>query len=180
MDHPKGTEAGEEVFVLPARKNIEFLCAAPFGMVFAAMMAVLSYPGRIAFRSVSPGDWIGFGTSLLILFAVVYVTAWQAFGLEIVTLTARRLSLRRVLFSWGRARHFELSRIRDLKVGPAGYDPFDPLGSADWYDESIPCVCFTWRRETVRFGTGVGYIESERVMRKIQERLSALATGTTA
>ena len=122
---------------IPARRNLFilaflslWLCGWLFGEISAPIAFLKSAdknPGAAGFLLVWICGWtIGGGFAIL-------VWLWQLKGCEIVTVSPSALSIGRQIFGYGPVKHYDLAEIRDFRIAPLVYNPFDfRSGMAFW------------------------------------------------
>jgi hypothetical protein len=180
MEHGTAAESVDVTFVFPARRNIDSLCAAPFLMAFGLYGIANECDSISSVNGTKMSGWIAVGVISVLLSMLVFSFLWQVFGSEIVNLTPTQLRLTRVLLGLRRSRSFELREIQDLRMGTTEWDLLDPLAQSDLFHSGVPCVRFFCRGKIVQFAGGVGPIEINRVIRRIEEQREFASRATSA
>jgi hypothetical protein len=165
--------------IIPARRNwfltlfLGFwLCGWAVGEVMAAatFLAPDADAGPQLFLIVWLVGWtLGGGFA-------IFVFLWSLMGHERVQLTSSMLSLKHELFGIGRLREYELHHVRDLRVAPSPYNPYDFRSGMRFWGIGGGTIAFDHGAATVRFGAAL----EEGEAKKIVERLGAFASGITA
>jgi hypothetical protein len=110
------------------------------------------------------------------LFAVI----WGLAGREVVTAAPSSLVIERRIGSLGRARRYETSRIRDLRVSAQPYRPFDRRSGLWFWGISGGWIAFDYGASTVRFAAGLEEAEAKRVVARLLEWVPSLGSQQIA
>jgi hypothetical protein len=158
--------------VIPARRNAFttlFLGVWLIGwgvgevMVPAQLFRARAEPEALAFAAVWFVVWTIVGGFAL------YVFLWSLAGRERILLTGSRLAIRRELFGMGRLREYDLAHVRDLRVSPGTYNPFDFRSVLECWGIGGGAVAFDYGASTIRFGAAL----EEGEARSVRDRLMA-------
>lgn len=100
----------------------------------------------------------------------LYIFFWSLVGHERILLTPSTLSIKRELFGMGRVREYELAHIRDLRVSPSSYNPFDFRSSLQFWGIGGGVIAFDHGAATVRFGTALEESEAKTIVERVRSR----------
>lgn len=99
------------------------------------------------------------------LFAVL----WGLAGREVLTAAPGSLVLERRIGSLGRARRYDTSLIRDLRVSAWPYRPFDLRSGLWFWGISGGWIAFDYGARTVRLAAGLEESEAKQVVSRLLE-----------
>jgi len=99
------------------------------------------------------------------LFAVL----WALVGREVITAAPSSLVLERRIGSLGRARRYDTTRIRDLRVSAQPYRPFDRRSGLWFWGISGGWIAFDYGASTIRFAAGLEEAEAKQVVGRLLE-----------
>ncbi|HEY3898815.1 MAG TPA: hypothetical protein VGM54_09395 [Chthoniobacter sp.] len=159
---------------IPARRNIFilafltlWLCGWLMGEITAPIAFVKSAeknPAAAGFLLIWISAWtLGGGFALLIWL-------WQVKGREIVTISPSALSIGRQIFGYGPVKHYDLSEIRDLRLAPFVYNPFDFRAGMAFWGFGGGLIAFDYGYKTFRFGAGIDEAEARIILQTITAR----------
>ena len=154
-----------------------WLCGWAFGEVTAPIAfftASHKQSGAAAFLLVWLCGWT-LGGAL-----VIYVWLWQLKGCEIITVSPTALGIKRELFGFGPAKHYDVSEIRELRVAPLAYNPFDYRSGMAFWAMGGGVFAFDYGFKTYRFGPGVDEAEARIILQTMIARLPRLSNSTVA
>ncbi len=92
---------------------------------------------------------------------------WNAFGIEKITLTPQSLVIRNEIFNFGMTKEYDIQPIRDLRVSPISYNPFDISSGMKWWGYGGGLIAFDYGAKTYRFGNGVDEAEAREIINQI-------------
>src|SRR3990172_2835179 len=152
--------------IIPAKRNWfvtlflgVWLCGWAFGeiVVPTQFFARDAEPGALLFTAVWLILWtIGGGFAL-------YVFFWSLAGRERIVLTTSRLAIKRKLFGMGRVREYDLAHVRDLRVSPSPYNPFNFRSGLQFWGVGGGVMAFDHGAATVRFGAALEESEAKSI-----------------
>ena len=138
-----------------------------FGEVFAIRTLVLppaGSPGPILFMAVWLTCWtLGGGF-------FIYTLLWLLCGREVIVLRTDALVIRRLVLGFGRSREYDLSAVRNLRVGAAPYNPFDIKSGLQFWGIGGGVVAFDYGAGTVRFGASIQEGEAGDIVSTLKRR----------
>jgi hypothetical protein len=102
--------------------------------------------------------------------AAIYAFAWNVAGLEVVSLTQSRLSIRKQVLGLGRLREYGLEHIANMRIAPVPFNPMDPRSALQFWGVGGGPIAFDHGASTVRFGAGLDEAEAGRLVAKFKER----------
>lgn len=100
----------------------------------------------------------------------LYLFWWSLVGRERVLLTPSRLSIRRELFGFGRVHEYAREHIRDVRVSPTPYSPFDFSAGLRFWGIGGGIIAFDHGAATVRFGAGLDESEAKSIVAQFVAR----------
>ena len=182
--HTATEEADGLAIRIPAKRNVFilafltiWLCGWAFGEVtapIALFTAAHKQPGAAAFLLVWLCGWT-LGGAL-----AIYVWLWQLKGCEIITVSPAALGIKRELFGCGRVKQYDVSEIRELRVAPLTYNPFDYRSGLAFWGMGGGALAFDYGFKTYRFGAGVDEAEARIILQTITARLPRVHNPTVA
>jgi hypothetical protein len=101
----------------------------------------------------------------------LYAFLWSLVGRERIIAGPNFISIKREILSWGRSREYELTHVRNLRVAPAHYNPFDLRSGLQFWGIGGGTVSFDHGSATVRFGAGLEESEARSIVGQIQSRV---------
>lgn len=102
----------------------------------------------------------------------LYAFFWSLVGRERILLTPSTLSIKRELFGMGRVREYELTHVRDLRVSPMTYNPFDFRSSLQFWGIGGGVLVFDHGAATIRFGASLQEGEAKAIVERMRSRAS--------
>ncbi|SKB00362.1 hypothetical protein SAMN02745166_03128 [Prosthecobacter debontii] len=173
--HTVTEQADSLVFRIPPKRNIfmlGFLTLWLGGWVVGELMAPIGFftavqknPGAAVFMLVWFCFWTVGGA-----FAI-YTWLWLVKGCEVVTISATALSIKNEIFRYGRTKHYDVSEIRDLRISPLVYNPYDFRSGLAFWGIGGGAIAFDYGFKTYRFGAGVDEAEARLILQTITSRL---------
>jgi len=164
---------------IPAQRNlllISFISLWLCGWIVGEFLAPVAF---FVAAQEEPGVWVFLlfwlcGWTTGGAFAI-YIWLWQLKGCEVVTISSTALSIKRDILGYGRTQYYDVTEIRQLRVSPFTFNPFDLRhGMAFWgFDGGI--LAFDYGFKTYRFGAGVDEAEAFIILRTITARFPRLA-----
>jgi len=161
--------------IIPAKRNLLttlflgfWLCGWAMGeiMVPVAFFRGDVDPGAMLFVIAWLAIWtIGGGVAF-------YVFFWQIAGHERVLLTPSSLSIKREVFGVGRTREYLLTHLRNLRVSPPNFNPFDFRAGLQFWGIGGGPITFDHGAATIRFGAGLEESEARSVVEQLRSRAS--------
>lgn len=103
--------------------------------------------------------------------AALATLAWGIAGREVIIAGAGVLAVRREVLGVGRSREYAATHVRNLRVAPAAFDPFDVRSSLRFWGLGGGLIAFDHGARTVRFGAGVEEAEAADLLQALRERL---------
>jgi hypothetical protein len=169
-DTPRGFEV-----IIPSKRNwfvTGFLCLWLCGWAVGEVVGATTFfthntdTAEKLFMTVWLAAWtLGGGFAL-------YVFFWSLAGRERVLLGPATLSIKRELFGRGRLREYELNEIRDLRVAPTAYNPFDPRYGLQFWGLGGGVIAFDHGSATIRFGAALDEAEAKSIVGQLRSRAS--------
>jgi hypothetical protein len=163
---------------IPTRRNLFilvflslWLCGWAVGEVSAPIAFFASArknPGTDAFLLIWLCGWTVGGA-----FAIC-VWLWQFKGCEIITVSPVGLGIRHEVIGFGLTRSYELSEIRDLRIAPPVFNPFDFRSRMSIWGIGGGTIAFDYGYKTFRFAAGVDEAEARIIFQKITDASPAL------
>jgi len=99
--------------------------------------------------------------------------AWNVAGREVVSVSGATLTVRREVLGVGRTSEYDAASVRNLRVAPQPFDPFDFRSGMRLWGLGGGVVAFDYGAATHRFGAGVEEAEGAEIVRAFRERLPA-------
>ena len=163
-------------FVVPSRRQWFAMLFLPvwlvgwlFGEVFA-VRGLISGKGPSLFLLVWLTMWtLGGGLALL-------GWLWMLAGRERLVVKPGVLVHRLELFGLHRTREYDLSQVRNLKVSPESFNPWNMGSSFRMWGLGGGVVSFDYGARTIRVAASVDEAEGRMIVNRIQERY-AIAAG---
>lgn len=166
------TTEGLEVLVRP-RRNLfvtsflgVWLCFWAAGEVMVPVTVFRGAPrnASVPFLILWLALWTGGGAFAL------YVFWWSLIGRERIVFSPSRVSIVRELFGMGRSRDYDIQHIRDLRVSPMPYNPFDFRAALQFWGIGGGVMAFDYGAATIRFGVGLEEGEAKSVIAQVKSR----------
>ncbi len=167
---------------IPTKRNIflfGFLSLWLCGWLMGEIMAPIGF-----FAAAKKGP----GSGLFLLFwlcgwtlggaVAIFIWLWQLKGREVITVSARAISIRREIAGYGYSRHYEVAEIRRLRVAPLSFNPFDFGSSMALWGIGGGALAFDYGFKTYRFGAGIDEAEAYIILQAIADRLPHLSDAT--
>lgn len=157
---------GFTAFILPV-KVIFVLFVMPIFLVVGLFSGALS----ITLLFVKGNLAILFFIILLLvnMWYLGYAWLWNAFGKEIVVVTAEQLTVKHDVLGTGKTRGYPLSEITDLRVDIK--EP--PIFSMAWKEKAYglwgDSISFTWGDKVLTFGRFLSENDARTLVNKIRE-----------
>jgi hypothetical protein len=108
----------------------------------------------------------------------IYTWLWQLAGFELVTASGTALSVKRAIFGFGSTKHYDATKIRDLRVATTSMNPFDFRSSLAFWGIGGGTVSFDYGYKSIRFAAGVEEAEARIIRQLVAARLPSSAVGT--
>jgi hypothetical protein len=106
---------------------------------------------------------------------LIHDFAWQISGREIVEVTNKSITIRRVALGVGPSREYSAAYIKELHASPTNIN-FNRLTqrnydySYPWHKNDIGTLAFDYAAGTFRFGSGVDEAEAKQILAEIQQK----------
>jgi hypothetical protein len=84
------------------------------------------------------------------------------------------LAIRRELFRLGWSREYELAHVRNLRVAPVGWNPYDWSTAMQFWGFGGGLIAFDYGSKTVRVGTSVEEAEARQIVDELRTQHSFL------
>ncbi len=172
-------ERGDGIAIrIPARRNIFILAFLTFWLCGWAVGEVSAPVAFFASAKKDPGAaafllfWLC-GWTLGGAFALG-VWLWQFKGCELIAAFPAGLSIRHEVFGCGRTKSYDVAEIRDLRVAPSSYDPFDFRSRMGVWGLGRGSIAFDYGFKTFRFAAGVDEAEARIILQRITDALPGL------
>lgn len=169
---------------IPAKRNVFivgfltlWLCGWAVGEVTATIALFTSAqeePGSAAFLLFWLCGWTVGGA------LAICIWLWQINGCEVVTVSPIALSIRHDVLGFGRTKHYDVAEIRELRVAPLIFNPFDFRSCMAFWGIGGGALAFDYGFKTYRFGGGVDEAEARVILQSIISRLPRLSNATVA
>ncbi len=166
------TPAGLQI-IIPAKKNWFLILFSgfwmigwAFGEVFVLLQLVTGETPLFAnlFLLAWLGAWTVAGAF------IGYSWLWMIFGFERVLLRPGTLLIKRDLFGFGRNREHDLSHVKNLRVAPLIFNPFDFTSALQFWGIGGGIVAFDYGAKTFRFGASLDEAEANDIVAKLKAR----------
>jgi hypothetical protein len=173
------TPAGR-VVEIPAMRNVFVLGILSVWLVgwsvgwLAAASQLFADRAPTGFLVIWLGIWTAGGA--FALFAVI----WGIAGREVITAAPSSLVLERRIGSLGRARRYDTSLIRDLRVSAQPYRPFDRRSGLWFWGISGGWIAFDYGASTIRFAAGLEEAEAKQVVARLLESVPSISPQRNA
>jgi hypothetical protein len=95
---------------------------------------------------------------------------WMVVGKERLTVKPGLLVHRFELFSLRRTREYDLSQVRNLKVSPESFNPWNMGAGMKMWGLGGGVVAFDYGARTIRVAASVDEAEGRMIVSRIQER----------
>jgi hypothetical protein len=164
---------GLEVLI-PAKRNpflILFLTAWLVGWCFGEVFAIRELlTGHNEAPDLFLGVWlvmwtVGGGAAL-------YAWLWMVKGVEVILLRSDTLAIRRDVLGFGRTKEYDLSHVRNLRVAPNNWNPYDWSGAMQFWGVGGGLVAFDYGSRTFRFAASVDEAEARDIVNQLNARHS--------
>jgi len=99
----------------------------------------------------------------------IYAWLWQIKGEEIITLTPAALLKKRSVFGYGRQHEYGIQHVKNLRVAPQGYNPFDFASVGQFWGVSGGAIAFDYGAKTYRFGAGLDESEANQIVSQMKQ-----------
>jgi len=96
--------------------------------------------------------------------SAIYAFLWQAIGKEMAAVQGQVLITRRDIGGFGFNKAYDCSRIQDLRVGQAGFNPLDISAAFQLWGVGGGRVVFEYGAKTHRFGASLDEAEAAHVV----------------
>jgi hypothetical protein len=156
-------------FVIPTKKNwflIFFLgfwmCGWVFGELSAIKELFVTDNGIKLFMIVWLGGWTIGG-----IFAGFF-WLWTFRGKEHIILRPDALITKREVFNIGQTREYEIANIRNLRIAPLHFNPFNFSSSMQIWGFGGGLIAFDYGAKTYRFGNGLDESEASDIVNQLQ------------
>jgi hypothetical protein len=169
---------------IPSKRNVFLLAFLTFwlcGWLAGEIMAPIGFftqvgknPGAAAFMLVWLCFWTVGGA------CAIYIWLWQVKGCEVVTVSPAALGIKREVFGYGRSKHYDAAEIRQLRVAPVPFDPFDFRAGLTFWGIGGGALAFDYGFKTFRFGAGVDEAEARVILQTIIARLPRVSETNAA
>ncbi len=93
----------------------------------------------------------------------IFALLWMISGRERIYLGRGRLSIRREILGRGLLGEYDTSHLRNLRVSPSPYNPFDFRSSFRMWGIGGGTIAFDYGASTIRFGAGLDEGEAKSV-----------------
>jgi hypothetical protein len=188
--HQKTNTSDGVAIRIPAKRNV-------FIMIFIGFWLCGWCAGAVgAFTQILRGTGAGAGphtpppgVAILVVWlcfwmlggvVILFAWLWQFKGCELVTVSPTTLGIRRQIFSFGLTRTYDVSEIRELRVAPLAYSPFDFRTGMAFWGFGGGLLAFDYGFRTFRFAAGIDEAEARAILKAIVNRLPASVRSTAA
>jgi hypothetical protein len=157
---------------IPAKRNVfvmlflaAWLVGWGFGEVFAARELLVGGDDTPdLFLSAWLVGWtLGGGSAL-------YVCLWMFRGREVLVLSPHTLTTRREVFGLGRSKEYDLHHIRNLRVAPVSWNPYDWTGGMSFWGVGGGPIAFDYGSSTVRLAGNLEEAEAREIVNELRAR----------
>jgi hypothetical protein len=157
-------------FVVPSRRQwfaILFVPVWLIGWMFGEVLAIKALIGGKG-PSLFMVTWLTMWTVGGGLAALGWL--WMVVGKERLIVKPGLLVHRFELFSLRRTREYDLSQVRNLKVSPESFNPWNMGGGLKMWGLGGGVVAFDYGARTIRVAGSVDEAEGRMIVSRIQER----------
>ena len=168
------TDTAQELhIVMPCRRSWLVICLLGFwicGWAVAEVMVAIQFlngdaPPEGEFFMLA---WFGVWTVSGVL--AIYAWLWQVFGKEIVTMRGQIFKIRHDIGGFGCDKEYDLFRMRNLRVGPAGFNPLEFSSILQLWGIGGGVISFDYDAKSNRFGAGLDEAEAKQTMAVLKNR----------
>jgi hypothetical protein len=168
--------------VMPCRRSWFVICFLAFWLCGWAAAEVMVANQFVKGDSPPDGElfmlaWLGVWTVGGVV--AIYAWLWQVMGKEIVTVHGQRLTTRRDIGGFGFDKDYDLVHMRDLRVGPAGFNPLNVSSSLQLWGVGGGVIAFDYGARTYQFGSGLDEAEAKQIVTAIKRRYRIQESTTT-
>jgi len=166
---------GELTIEIPVKRNWFILLFLSFwlcGWVLGEIMVPVMFFSKetqgppMLFAIAWLGMWtIGGGFAILIWL-------WQINGKEIIRFTHNSLIKRKALFSFGRNKEFGLDYVKNLRISPQSYNPFDFSSALQFWGMGGGIIAFDYGAKTYRFGQCLDESEAKTIINNVNSHVN--------
>jgi hypothetical protein len=106
---------------------------------------------------------------------LIHDFAWQVSGREIVEVTPRSITIRRVALGLGLSKEYSAAYIKALRASSSNIN-LNRLTQRSydysylWHENDIGTLAFNYAAMTFRFGSGVGEAEAKQILAEILQK----------
>jgi len=177
------TDTAQELhIVMPCRRSWLVICLLGFwicGWAVAEVMVAIQVlngdaPPEGEFFMLA---WFGVWTVSGVL--AIYAWLWQVFGKEIVIMRGQTFKIRHGIGRFGFEKECDLLQMRNLHVGPAGFNPLEFSSILQLWGIGGGVIAFDHGTKTYRFGAGLDEAEAKQTVAAISKRHRIQESETT-
>ena len=168
------TDTAQELhIVMPCRRSWLVICLLGFWICGWAVAEVM-VAGQFLNGDAPPeGEffmlaWFGVWTVSGVL--AIYAWLWQVFGKEIVTVRGQTFKIRHGVGRYGFDKEYDLLQMRNLRVGPAGFNPLEFSSILQLWGIGGGVIAFDYDAKAYRFGAGLDEAEAKQTMAAVKKR----------
>jgi hypothetical protein len=102
----------------------------------------------------------------------LYTLFWQLFGKQMIVINPATLTIREAVIRPVRSRQLDLTQVRDLRVSPMSFNPWDYGGAMQFWGIGGGVMAFDYGAKTYRFGAGVDEAEAKQLVHQVKRRFA--------
>ena len=98
----------------------------------------------------------------------LFTWLWMLRGREVVVLRPHSLTTKRDVWGLGRPKEYDLLHVKNLRVAPISWNPYDWGGATQFWGVGGGPIAFDYGSRTVRFGSGVDEAEAREIVNELR------------
>lgn len=100
----------------------------------------------------------------------IYAFLWQVIGKEMAAVQGQVFITRRDIGGFGFNTVYDLSRVKNLRAEPSGFNPLDISTALQLWGVGGGRIVFDYDAKTHRFGAGLDEAEAKQIVEAIKKR----------
>jgi hypothetical protein len=160
------------VVSIPVRRNILVILLLSAWLTGWAFAEVSLARELFLGRDDAPSLFLGAG---LIAWTIggglaLYGWCWMLKGREVLVLRSDALVSRRAVWALGRTKEYDVQHVKNLRVAPLSWSPYDPSGAMQFWGMAGGPIAFDYGAQTVRMAIGVDEAEARVIVKELKSR----------